>query len=94
MIKYKNIYLNIGLLLWGFVSIILHGVVAANNGTNISIAPILINLSISYYLVQTDWINRRFVEKNNSRVKLIIVGISFSFVIFIIQSILGAIVFA
>ena len=90
----KNRYLNTGILLWGFVSLVLHAGVAANDGTNISTMPIVFNFLISYYLVQTDWIKRRFVENNNSRVKLIIVGISFSFVIFIIQSILGAIVFA
>ena len=94
MIKYKNRYLNTGLLLWGFASLLLHAGVAANDGTNVSTGPIFFNFLICYYLLKADWAKRRFVENNNSRVKLIIVGISFSFVIFIIQSILGAIVFA
>lgn len=90
----KNRYLNTGILLWGFVSLILHAGVAANDGTNISTGPIFFNFLICYYLVQAEWIKKRFVENNNSRLKLIVVGISFSFVIFIVQSILGVIFFA
>ena len=94
MIKYKNRYLNTGLLLWGFASLLLHAEVAVNDGTHIVTGPIFFNFLICYFLLQADWIRRRFVENNNSRLKLIVVGLSCSFVIFIIQSILGAIVFA
>ena len=94
MIKNKNRYLNTGLLLWGLVTLLLHAGVAANDGTDIETGGIVFNFLICYYLVQADWIKKRFVESNNSRVKLVVVGVSCSFVIFIVQSILGAIVFA